>query len=58
MSTLRAMEFAVWIGIAIAAWCAASIVVGFALAWLIGRGWMKAPHGRDLAGMGLIFRLD
>ena len=46
------------IGIAFAVWCAASVAVGFALGWMIGRGWMRAPQGRDLAGMGLIFRLD
>ena len=52
------MEVLIWIGIALAAWFAVSVAVGFALAWMIGRGWMRAPQGRDLAGMGLIFRLD
>ena len=50
------MGLLIWIGIAFAAWFTVSVAVGFALAWMIGRGWVRAPQGRDLAGMG--FRVD
>jgi hypothetical protein len=47
-----------WIGIVVGGWFLVSVVASFAIAWVIGRGWMQASRHRDVAGIGVLSRLD
>jgi hypothetical protein len=47
-----------WIGIVVGSWFAVSVVTGFALGSLFGRGWMRAPRGRGVGRLGLVSRPD
>jgi hypothetical protein len=52
------MDVLAWIGIALGSWVVVSVVTGFALASLIGRGSMRLTRRRDFARFGLVCRPD